>query len=212
MSIVLTDDQKAFLDKHGITVDMLFDARFTKPSVYGPSMRELNKFIAVNTTPCVRGGHTLRTRGGNCVQCNTAQLSYALAHVKRTVLYVAFSCEIDAVKIGTVDTLPNLPKRITNLNHRAYGGVTDWVLVFAYKCPPLGAHKAETYLHRFFKNKQYVATYWNCHESLCQEIFKVCPSDVYCELARMHAGDFSYEKEYVYPDFYTYMLGNVAAA
>jgi hypothetical protein len=54
-------------------------------------MKGLGKLVAFGVYPCAAKGHTLRTRAGHCIQCNTANLSYLKRMNESADVYVAWS-------------------------------------------------------------------------------------------------------------------------
>ena len=62
----LTDEQLAFLDRHDVPLDRVFDATGMSPDEYKPLMSGGREWVAYGVSPCRAEGHTLRTRGGHC--------------------------------------------------------------------------------------------------------------------------------------------------
>lgn len=125
-SMALSAGQKAFLGEHGIPLSMVFNAKGMPSSRYKPIMKAGEFLVAYGVTPCGRGGHTLRTRYGHCVQCDTKHIAYIRRHSEPGYVYLAHSKSKNMVKIGaSID--PNV--RESHLNSYAYGGASDWVVI-----------------------------------------------------------------------------------
>jgi hypothetical protein len=124
----LTTDEIQFLSRHGIAPSEVFDAQGLSKSEYRDRMKELGAAVACNVSACYRGGHSLRSRSGHCVQCNPAALAFQARHSQGGMVYVAHSTSAGLVKIGCAqDPL----SRVVALNQRAYGGIVDWQLVYS---------------------------------------------------------------------------------
>ena len=72
----LNKSQIEFLKSQNISEKMIFNAKGLKKSEYKGIMKLKRKIIAYNVTPCRENGHTLRTRSGHCVQCNTTRIGF----------------------------------------------------------------------------------------------------------------------------------------
>ena len=135
------------------------------PSVYGPKMRALGKWVAFNTSGCGRG-HELRLkdRAGHCIQCDKKSIQYQRLHDEDGVVYIAYSHNQKLVKVGTRQR----SDRIDQLNSERYGGASDWREHHSYSCAKAG--KVEKTAHnllsqykadgQYFKNGSYI----NCNE------------------------------------------------
>jgi hypothetical protein len=123
----LTAEQISFLTQHGIPVAEIFNASGCSSSAERKrKMKELGKKFAYGVTECRAAGHTLRTRNGHCIQCDTSKIAYARRHSKTSIVYVAGSRKCKRVKIGVTE---NLSQRTANLVSEKYGGADDWVML-----------------------------------------------------------------------------------
>jgi hypothetical protein len=121
----LTLDQRKFLIHHGIPVAQAFNTNGSPVSAYKQRMKDEGYLVAYGVAPCARGGHTLRTRHGHCVQCDSKHIAYILRHSQPGHVYLAHSPSTGLFKVGaSVD--PDVRK--TNLNVNQYGGASDWVI------------------------------------------------------------------------------------
>src|SRR5665811_560663 len=101
----LTKEQLDFLKEHKVHLKFVFDAQGMSKSVYRPIMKDLNKYIAFNVTPCNKYGHTLRTRSGHCCQCNTAHMAFQKRNDSIGVTYIGGTLTGNVIKVGFI-TLP----------------------------------------------------------------------------------------------------------
>lgn len=124
----LTYEQLTFVLQHGIPLNRLFDATGLIPAQYKQIMGDLGLLVAYGTTPCKAAGHTLRSRHGYCLQCDTAKVAYALRGSTDGWLYLASSEELGALKIGVAS---DAEERITGLRRQNYGGADDWEKMLA---------------------------------------------------------------------------------
>ena len=72
----ITKEQLKFLETQKISLDKIFDATGLSKTEYHKSMKEMDKIIAIGVTPCAKFSHSMRTRNGHCVQCNTATIAF----------------------------------------------------------------------------------------------------------------------------------------
>lgn len=124
----LTKEQIDFLQTHKVHPRFIFDASGLSKVQYRPIMKELNRYIAFNTTACKQLGHTLRTRAGHCCQCNTASMAFQKRNDSDGVVYVAGTLVGQVVKIGFTESVD---KRLESLNRTKYAGFSDWEILFA---------------------------------------------------------------------------------
>ena len=165
----LTKSQLAFIQRMQLDSYSLFDASGLRARDWKLQMKELGKLVAFGVTPCSAGGHSLRTRAGHCLQCNTANLSFLKRMSDRGEVYVAWSSGAKLAKIGLSQ---NSYSRLESLNYFKYGGVSDWEMKLIYECDNAGTVEFEAHrqLSAFAKNG---ISYMNGNvERFCTEIFK----------------------------------------
>lgn len=187
----LSDDQLHFLKSQNIPLHLVFNAMGMSKSEYRPIMKELNKIVAFNVTPCNKSGHSLRTRSGHCCQCNTATLAYQKRHDAPGIVYVAGSKFGSIMKIGFSKAVE---VRAESLNRTKYAGLNDWVILYALKSKSAGIieTKANSLLNKYSVEFDYnhdgewhdsYETY-HCSYSKCKELVLKAAVDHSFEIIR----------------------------
>jgi hypothetical protein len=131
-----------FSERHGIALDKFFDAAGLRRSDYAKSMHESGFVIAYNTTPCIKGKHTIRNRYGRCVVCDPKQLAFNERAEKSGYVYVAFSRSKKLVKVGFTE---DIKRRHSDLLRQSYAGAKDWSLEFLKKTQSAGRIEIEAH-------------------------------------------------------------------
>ncbi len=124
----LSKEQLDFLKKHNVPLDKVFNASGLSKSEYQVLMNEQEKIVAFNVSPCNSAGHTLRTRSGHCVQCNTAYLGFQKRHDSSGYIYIAGTKKGQLIKIGFAESIENREK---TLLESKYAGLNDWKILIA---------------------------------------------------------------------------------
>ncbi|MEX0595006.1 MAG: GIY-YIG nuclease family protein [Candidatus Paceibacterota bacterium] len=150
----LTQKQLDFLREHDVHLKYVFNADGMSKSEYRLIMKDLNKYIAFNVTPCRKSGHTLRTRGGHCCQCNTAHLAFQKRNDSAGISYIAGSLSGNIVKIGFTKAVEI---RSESLNRTNYAGYDDWKILFALESKNAGRieTKANSLLRSYASSLDY---------------------------------------------------------
>jgi len=163
----LTSEQLNFLETQKVSLDKIFDAEGLSKSDYHPLMKEMDKIIAIGVTPCAKFSHTMRTRNGHCVQCNTASIAYLERHYDKGYIYIAGSKKEKVVKIGFTSNINN---REESLNNENYGQINDWKILFQVMCKNAGKIEFHTHkkLSKYLTDKNYLK---NNKRNQCYEIF-----------------------------------------
>jgi hypothetical protein len=138
----LTDAQQAFLNRHKIPFDRVFFANGMPPSRYRPIMKARGLEVAVGVTACQRAGHSMRSRTGNCIQCNPAALAFQRRHDAPGYVYIASSRSAGLLKVGLTNDISD---REYMLNLLSYGGYSDWGIVESIHCDLSGSVEAEVH-------------------------------------------------------------------
>jgi hypothetical protein len=144
----LTKKQTDFLNEHKVHPKFVFNANGMSKSDYRPIMKELNKYIAFNVTPCKKSGHTLRTRSGHCCQCNTAHMEFQKRNDSAGITYIAGTLTGNVIKIGFSKAVE---VRSESLNRTNYAGFKDWKILFGLESKNAGRieTKANTLLNDY---------------------------------------------------------------
>jgi len=170
----LSDEQKKFLSAQGIPDELLFNANGQSMSaIMKETMKQKGKVFAYNAVPCKEAGHTLRTRAGHCIQCDTSKIAYMLRHVKFGTVYIAGSVKGRLIKVGFTENTENKEGRIEQLkNSKAgYGGFDDWEMLFSAKCMNAGA--VESSIQALLRKYEIPYTYkHDNHLQTTSELFK----------------------------------------
>jgi hypothetical protein len=131
---MITSDNHRFINEHGIGEEELFDATGLSRQEYHQLMVEQNKIIAYGVEPCAKG-HSLRTRSGHCVHCDSARLAFIRRHSADGQVYVAGSLLGEVIKIGSTS---GKATRQESLNRTKYGGYDDWEILCTLSCSNSG--------------------------------------------------------------------------
>ena len=114
-------------------------------------------------------GHTLRTKMGHCIQCDTSKIAYQLRSSSKGYIYLAYSFKAQQVKVGFSASLPTT--RETSLKYMAYGNADDWKII-KYQFLNKNAGRTELSIHakleRFLVD---VSFYRDGTMVKCREIF-----------------------------------------
>jgi len=124
----LSKNQIEFLARNNITFGEVFDATGLRKNEYRKVMKILDKNFAFGVAPCRKYGHTLRTRAGHCIQCDTSKIAYQRRWMDELFIYVAESKTINMIKIGVCSEING---RERNLRGQNYGGTSDWKIIHA---------------------------------------------------------------------------------
>ena len=131
----LTLEQLVFLARHDIPLWKVYDATGLPRWLYREIMSEQRLIIAYGVSPCARAGHTLRTRAGSCVQCDTRQIAYMKRWDDSAEVYVAYSLATGYCKVGSSVSAES---RVMQLNNLGYAGADDWELHDIVACDRAG--------------------------------------------------------------------------
>ncbi|WP_296740390.1 GIY-YIG nuclease family protein [Mesorhizobium sp.] len=151
---MLTREEVSFLQSQGLSSTDVFDTKGRSPRVVRDEARAAGKRILLGV-PCQAAGHRLRTRAGHCVQCDPSKIAYQQRTEVPGDVYLAVSSSLGWVKIGSTT---NIAQRRYKINFDAYGGASDWKLVFFLRVSDhgrleLAAHAA---LSRFAVDAPYI--------------------------------------------------------
>jgi hypothetical protein len=123
----LSKEQIAFLKSQGIAPAQVFDASMTKSKVDRESkMEALELSLYFGGAACSKAGHTLRTKAGHCIQCDTSKIAYQLRHSASGYVYLAYSKSKSLAKVGFTKNHPQ--DRVEMLRREQYANAADWDL------------------------------------------------------------------------------------
>lgn len=127
----MNEETVRFIKEQKLQEELFFDAEGQPVSQLLDKMKSLGKIFAYNTTPCKTHAHTLRSRAGHCIQCDTSKIAYMLRSVSYGTVYIAGSIKGQFIKIGTTSD-----KRIraSSLNRTKYGNQDDWEILLSFSC------------------------------------------------------------------------------
>ena len=128
----LTAEQLAFLESQGVSLSLVVDAGHLSKSNRETFMRESGHKFYYGGAPCKAAGHTLRSKAGHCIQCDTSKIAYQLRSSATGYVYLAHSERNGFVKVGFSEVDPY--NRATWLQASAYGDVNDWEIKACICC------------------------------------------------------------------------------
>jgi hypothetical protein len=180
----LTNEQLAFLKVQKISPSWLFDGSGLSKRARDEAMDALEKYFYYGGAPCAKEGHTLRTKAGHCIQCDTSKIAYQLRNSAAGYVYLAYSKSTKLCKVGFSKHHPQDRKDF--LNKEAYGNITDWDIkkIIALK---KDAGKKEFEIHSTLEMYQKAITYEKARGLIveCREIFS-CDYQVALEAFHLH--------------------------
>lgn len=169
--MTLTPLEKDFIKNHNLPISSTFNASGMRKKDYRIAMKELNKQIAYNTSPCKKYGHKLRTRSGHCVQCDTTKFAFLERYDSQNYLYIASSKKRNFHKVGLAN---DIREREVTLNRSGYGGTDDWKIQDNIFCDKAG--RIENNIHKKLHEYNYIFEYFRRDFKVnvqCTEIFRV---------------------------------------
>ncbi len=171
----LTQEQLRFLHSHKIQLSNVFDGTGMAKVDYQKAMTDLEKSFVYGVTPCLKGGHTLRTKAGHCIQCDVRTIAFQLRSKAKAHIYIAGSYKLKLIKVGSS---LDIDDRLHKLNEYKYGGADDWsMLASAYQDK---AGRIENYIHGKLKQYNVKGSYIReGRKQQCYELFQCNFDDAY---------------------------------
>jgi hypothetical protein len=120
----LTSEQLSFIASQAIPISKFFDASGLSKDERVRVMDVLGSVFYYGGAACKSGGHTLRTKSGHCIQCDTSKIAYQMRSTASGYVYLAQSPSTNLIKIGYSKLHPQ--DRGEFLRREAYGGIKDW--------------------------------------------------------------------------------------
>lgn len=168
----LAAEQVEFLKSQGISLSLVVDAGHISKSAREAFMKESGHKFYYGGAPCKAAGHTLRSKAGHCIQCDTSKIAYQLRSSATGYVYLAHSERNGFIKVGFSEVDPD--GRVTWLQSSAYGGVNDWDIKRSVKILK-DAGKCEFEIHAALEKWRKPIVYQKNGEAVeCREIF-ACP-------------------------------------
>jgi hypothetical protein len=147
---------------------MVFDATGLRRKEWQSQMEQLGLRFAHGVGPCAKGNHTLRTLGGNCMQCDPATIAFANRHYDEGFVYIAYSLEKILLKVGVAKSVQSRNKSLNNL---AYAGANDWKTLQSVKVRRAG--EIEFAIHSDLAKHNLAEKYLRNGELVvCREVFR----------------------------------------
>ena len=150
----LTQEELAFLKKHNVTPEDVFDSRGMSGSDRDSQMKKEGKIFTIGSD-CKKSGHRLRTRKNRCIQCNTSAIAYMKRSQELGYVYIAGSKSASLIKIGYTN---NIPQREDALCYaESYAGINDWLILTFVKLEKAGAieNEIQTALYKYSAPRVY---------------------------------------------------------
>ena len=114
-----------YLTKYNIPLHQVLDLNGGSVGPFEDQMKAEHKLFGYNGSSCTKGmGHTLLSRAGRCIQCNTANITFMRREHDKGDVYLLGSVQTSLIKIGS--TIVSVASRVSRLNAVAYGSSTDW--------------------------------------------------------------------------------------
>src|ERR1700712_1215229 len=122
----LSPGEREFLQRGGRSAGDVFDGRGKQKAVWQKEAKRLGKELVLGA-PCQKAGHRLRTRSGDCVQCNPHKLTFQMRHQIPGYVYIAGSVQKSLIKVGYTD---DPGERERSLRAERNAGCRDWEMLF----------------------------------------------------------------------------------
>lgn len=164
----LTSEQRNFLIRHKIELASVFDATGLQKSQYKSAMEAIGKSVAIGVTPCKKGGHTMRSASGHCIQCHPEYIAYRDRYHSQGKIYISGSLSCELIKVGMAS---DVDIRESGLNSLGYAGANDWEVLCWVKASDAG--RVEFDVHRRLEIYSTDSTYIRNGEKVyCREVFR----------------------------------------
>jgi hypothetical protein len=151
----LKEEEKDFMSENDLNLVHVFDAKGMRLKEYRQIMKDFDKILAINTTPCRKSGHTMRTKEGSCMLCNPLNLVYSRRYHSKGYVYIAGTLAGEKIKIGFSKD-PN--ERERSLNRTSYGEYFDWKILYFVGLENAGLieDKLSKKLKKFFFQTEFI--------------------------------------------------------
>jgi len=123
----LSATQRRFLNEQRIPLSQVFDATGLSKAQRLPAMESLDKLFFYGGSPCKAEGHTLRSKAGHCIQCDTSRIAFQNRNSQSGYVYIAYSNHGVCAKVGVTCIGPK--ERVQFLATSGYANCSDWRLI-----------------------------------------------------------------------------------
>ena len=165
----LNNDQLAFLKNQHVSLSLVLDGSGLQKTEREALMNNGGHKFYYGGGACKAGGHTLRSKAGHCIQCDTSKIAYQLRSSASGYVYLAHSERNSLIKVGFSEIDPY--DRVTWLQASEYGGVDDWTVVKSLRILK-DAGRCEFEIHAALEQWRRPIIYFkNNREVECKEIF-----------------------------------------
>lgn len=170
----LTASQRIFFKRHGVSLSLVFDASGLRREQRLSLMDQLDKKFYYGGAPCSAAGHTLRSKAGHCIECDTAKIAFQLRSSQSGYVYIAYSHLGQCAKVGITSAGPK--ERVAFLASSGYANCADWRLIESVHLTSNAGAK-EFQIHSLLEHFQKRVVYEKQDgvEVECREVF-------FCEL------------------------------
>lgn len=171
----LSKEQENFFKHHGIALSIVMDGSGLNAKTRKELMDEFGHKFYYGGALCKAAGHSLRTKAGHCIQCDTSKIAYQLRSSATGYVYIAHSLQHGFIKVGFSEENPY--NRITWLQTSSYGNVNDWKVIRSIKISR-DAGKCEFEIHSELEQWRHPVIYEiRDAEVECREIFSCSLDD-----------------------------------
>lgn len=152
---LFTDDERAFLSRHGFSEDDVYDGRGQSKEGRSSHARQAGKILVLTSVRCRSESHRIRTRAGHCAQCKPANIGFTARETTSGYVYIAGSLHGQLIKIGVAG---DTAQRERQLNAERYGGYGDWLVLIHAWVDNCG--KIERMISDQIRGERVHAIYW----------------------------------------------------
>ena len=171
---ILTEEEKAFIKKQGLSPSDFYDARGEHINDYHDKAKRLGCHFVINNY-CM-SGHRLKTRKGSCIMCRPASISFMKRESNKGIVYIAkngYYCKVGMIENRRKTERDLLIHREFQLNSEGgYGGMTGWKIVKSWQLDK-NAGRIEREAHLLLQDSKAEELYWYSGElRTANELFK----------------------------------------
>lgn len=164
----LTKEQKHYLfTKFNILPDEVMDATSMRRSEWMKLIKDSEYEVAAGVDHCTKNTkHTIKSKGGHCVECKPEAISFQRRHYIDAEIYLMYSPSKKLVKVGIA---ASSEERESSLNEVRYGNIKDWTLIYSLYVSRAGA--VEKKVHKLLSEYHMPIKHFTGNSSFATEIF-----------------------------------------